>query len=71
MVDLSIQTVPHLLTSTSESHPSTVVVNNTIPDQLPSNALPHDECDLSGLFPNQHKLEALTPVYASSLYWLI
>ena len=71
MIDLSTQIVPHSLTDTNEFNNSTVSVNNSIPDQLPSNALPHVESNLSGLFPNQNKFNALTPVVAGSLYWLI
>jgi len=71
MIDLSTQTVPRRLTATSEYYHSTVAVNHSIPDQSIPNALPHSDNDLSGLFPNQNKLEAITPVNANSLFWLI
>jgi len=71
MIDCSTQIVPHLLTVTNEFHHSTVTVNNPTPVKFASNALLQKEGDFSGLFLNQRKLNALTPVYASSLYWLI
>jgi len=70
MIDPSIQIVPSTLTNTDESYHSTVTVNKTTPDQLLSSALLHDENNLSELFPSQLKLNALTPVNASSLFWL-
>jgi len=71
MIDLSTQTVPHLLTDTNEFHHSTVDVNNTTPDQFASNALLHDESNLSGLFPSHNRLNISIPLGVSSLFWLI
>ena len=71
MIDLSTQTVPRRLTITNEFNRSMVPVDHSIPDQSIPNALPHSDNDLSGLFPNQNKLEAITPVNANSLFWLI
>jgi len=61
----------HRLTDANECHHSIVAVNHSFPDRSLSYASPHNDNGLSGLFPSQHKLKALTPVYASSLYWLI
>ena len=63
--------VPQIFTDTNEFYYSIVAVNTLTPDQLFSNALVHEESNLSGLFPGQYQLNVLTPVYANSLYWLI
>jgi len=44
--------------------------NKNIANQSTSNA-PHIETEASAIKSIQHQLEAITPVNASSLYWLI
>jgi len=68
MVDHSTHSITTLI-PTHDPYGSTVAIN-TFPDK-PNSLASQVEKGVSELFPDHNRLRALTPVNASSLFWLI
>jgi len=59
------------LTDINGLHGSLIKVDDSLPDKTNSLALLPVDADLSKSLSDPYRVEALTPVGASSLYWLI